>query len=69
MVKVKRISPEEDVTLEITAPKELWAILTNLAGKITKPSGGCNHRLYDGLHKQFRDRDESDFGGVRVEGR
>lgn len=24
MVKIKRISPGEDVTLEITAPKEMW---------------------------------------------
>ena len=59
MVKVKRINPEEDVTLEITAPKRMFEILTNLLGQ-RGGRGYLTSDLYFKLDKEFPIRDQTD---------
>ena len=62
MVKVKRINPEEDVTLEITAPRNVWVIVTNLVGATHHGTQG----LYGLLDGEFRDRDYEKRGGAKL---
>ena len=54
VVKVKRINPEEDVTLEITAPKKEWERLVRHLGK----NNGCTDNqntyvFYEALCSEF----------------
>ena len=52
MVKIKRIGPEEHVTLEITAPKEAWQDLTDYLGK-NDGNGPSTFCFLDPLRKEF----------------
>ena len=53
MVKVKRISPEEDVTLEITAPKEAWVCLAARLPRDPPTSITSIIELYAAVRREF----------------
>ncbi len=53
MVKVKRISPEDDVTLEIRASKLAWANIVGLLWNHSAEFVGESQHLIDALHREI----------------
>ncbi len=53
-VKVKRISPEENVTLEITAPKKEWErLVRHLGENHGYPDDQNTFVFFKALHSEF----------------
>ena len=52
MIKVKRINPDDDVILEITAPPEVWR---NIVCAISPASQASQDlaKFYDALHTEI----------------